>query len=192
MKLYIAGVLFIISMSLQAQEIKIHLQNGTIKEKSAKEQLEKIVKQYSDKISEWLFTNDIEIDENVVPFSHPVLTLNCNYLDNDLKQLANLLHEQFHWYEVSKPDQREKAICDFKMLFPQVPTGGREGARDNYSSYLHLIVCDLELQAMTKVTGEEKARQILSEWTHYTWIYDKVLNDKRIREINVKNHFIVH
>lgn len=38
--------------------------------------------------------------------------------------------------------------------------------------------------------GEEPARQLLAGWTHYTWIYDKVLTGERIREINSKNGFV--
>ena len=187
MKYKILITFITVSINLQAQGIEISLKNGTDQEKKGKEQLERIVAQYH----EWIFTTKVEIDENAIPFSHPVLTLNCNDLDNDVKQLSNFLHEQFHWLEESMPTQREKTINDFKTLFPEVPVGGRSGARSSYSTYLHLIVCDLEFQSMTKVVGEEKARQILSEWTHYTWIYDKVLHDNRIREINAKNGFLV-
>ena len=97
----------------------------------------------------------------------------------------------FHWLEESMPAQREKPINDYKSLFPEVPVGGRTGVRSIYSTYLHLIVCDLEFQSMTQVVGEERARQILSEWTHYTWIYDKVLHDGSIKAINGKNGFLI-
>lgn len=191
MKYKILITFITVSINLQAQEIEISLKNGTDQEKKGKEQLERIVEQYHDTIKKWIFTTKVEIDENTIPFSHPVLTLNCNDLDNDVKQLSTFLHEQFHWLEESVPAQREKTIQDFKALFPEVPVGGRTGARSSYSTYLHLIVCDLEFQSMTQVVGEEKARQILSEWTHYTWIYDKVLHDGRIREISVKNGFLI-
>jgi hypothetical protein len=191
MKHYFLITLISISISLQGQEIEISLKKGTDKESKGKEQLERIIGQYKDKIKKWFFTTKIEIDEMTIPFSHPILTLNSNYLENDLKQLSNFLHEEFHWLEESMPTQKDKAINDFKILFPEAPVGGNSGARDIYSTYLHLIVCDLELQAMTVVVGEKIARQILSEWTHYTWIYDKILHDKRIRQINTKNDFVI-
>jgi hypothetical protein len=191
MRYFIWPILITISTTLHAQKIEVGMKNGTYREKKGKEQIERIVNQYQDRIEKWIFTNKIVIDENVIPFSHPVLTLNCNYLDNDLKQLANFLHEEFHWFEEERDTQKEKAINEFKIIFPEVPVKGKTGARNNYSTYLHLIVCDLEFQAMTEVAGAEKARQLLKEWTHYTWIYDKVLNDGRIREINTKNGFVI-
>ena len=48
---------------------------------------------------------------------------------------------------------------------------------------MHLIVCDLELQAMTQLIGEERARTLLAGTSFYQWIYGKVLNDPRVREV---------
>jgi hypothetical protein len=146
---------------------------------------------YGSEIQPFLFTRKVEIDCNVIPFSHPVLTLNCNYLENDEKQLSNFLREHLHWFVVTRARWLERAIKDFRDCFPQVPVGGKKGARDVYSTYLHLIVCDLELLALTQVLGKEGAREIVSQWTHYTWIYDKVLHDKRIEAINIKHGFVV-
>lgn len=184
-------VFSLISLGCSAQGLTIDLKNGEDAEKQGREQLERISKTYGSGIGSWLFTKKVIIDKNAIPFSHPVLTLNCRYLNDDLKQLSTFLHEQFHWLEESRDVQKEKAIAEFKAMFTSVPVKGREGARDEYSTYLHLIVCDLEFQAMTKVVGEQKAKQIMSEWTHYTWIYDKVLNDQRIRRVNVANGFVV-
>ena len=170
--------------------MEIKVKNGDKKEIEGKQQLERILKIYGSKIDKWLFTKEIIIDKNVIPFSHPVLTLNCDYLENNPKQLSNFLHEQFHWYVESMPMQEKNAINEFKQIFPVVPVKGNEGARDEYSSYLHLIVCDLEFQALTKVIGEKPARELLAEWNHYTWIYKTVFEDKRVREINVKNGFV--
>jgi hypothetical protein len=191
MKYLLATILVTISLTLCAQNIEIGLKNGSEKELKAKEQLQRIIKTYKSDINTWIYTTKVEIDENTIPFSHPILTLNCNYLDDDLKQLSNFLHEQFHWLEEAKKELREKAISEFIQTYTDVPVKGREGARNEYSTYLHLIVCDLEFQAMTEVVGEQKARQILSDWNHYRWIYNKVLNDKRIREINTKYGFTI-
>ena len=117
--------------------------------------------------------------------------MNCNYLDNDLKQLSNFLHEQFHWFVESKDVEKENAIKAFKQAFPQVPVKGGLGVRDGYSTYLYLIVCDLEFQAMTKLIGENAAKQLLTEWTHYTWTYRTVLDNKQVRGINIKYGFII-
>lgn len=85
-----------------------------------------------------------------------------------------------------KRKEIEDAIKEFKTLFPEVPEGGGKGARDTYSTYLHLIACYLELEAMTVIAGKPEATRILREWRHYTWIYDKVLNDPAVRKVNQK------
>ena len=41
---------------------------------------------------------------------------------------------------------------------------GGEGARDEFSTYLHLIVCYLEFSAMKELLGEPKAREIMARW----------------------------
>jgi len=44
---------------------------------------------------------------------------------------------------------------------------------------------------MIRLVGEEQARQLLSEKTHYTWIYERVLEDgEAIGEI-LKRHGLV-
>ncbi len=191
MKYYLISCLLIFSISVKGQHFEINYKTADDKEKEGKEQLERIIKTYENKINKWCFTKKINIDKNAIPFSHPVLTLNCNYLNNDLKQLSNFLHEQFHWFVVAMPEQEKKAAIEFLQLFPDVPVKGKEGAKDEYSTYLHLIVCDLELQAMASIIGEVSARQLLTEWTHYTWIYNKVLHDSRVRAVNIKNGFVI-
>lgn len=191
MKSILTIALVLISMLAVGQNLEISMKNGDTRELEGKSQMERIIKSYDKEIRNWLFTKKVLIDKNVIPFSHPILTLNCNYLHNDLKQLANFLHEQFHWFVESKGADEEKAIKAFKEAFPQVPVKGELGARDEYSTYLHLIVCDLEFQAMTKLIGENQARQLLAEWQHYKWIYNVVLDNKQVREINKQYGFII-
>lgn len=191
MKSILTTVLTLTSLLAAAQNFEIILKNGDSKELEGKSQMERIIKNYDKEIRNWLFTKKVFIDKNVIPSSHPILTLNCNYLDNDLKQLSNFLHEQFHWFVESKKTEEEKVIKAFKQAFPQVPVKRGLGAQNEYSTYLHLIVCDLEFQAMTKLIGENSARQLLTEWTHYKWIYKTVLDNKQVREINIQYGFIV-
>ena len=45
---------------------------------------------------------------------------------------------------------------------------------------------------MIRQVGEERARKILSEKTHYTWIYERVLEDgEAIGEILKRHHLII-
>ena len=119
----------------------------------------------------------------------PVLTL-TGPEDDDDAQLAVFLHEQLHWYVMRDQQRLGKTIAAFRQLFPEVPSG-RAGARDEQSTYLHLVVCDLELQAMTRLVGEEKARAVIEGWSHYTWIYEQVLANPEVRRINQRLGMLV-
>lgn len=43
----------------------------------------------------------------------------------------------------------------------------------------------------TLVVGEQRAREILSANQHYTWIYDRVLNDPKVRDIVTAHGFLL-
>lgn len=91
-----------------------------------------------------------------------------------------------HWYitdRVSK-EVTDSAIEELERLFPEAPGEPPEGARDRRSTYLHLIICCLELDALSQIIGVETARRTLGSWKHYTWVYANVLADAdRIRDI---------
>lgn len=162
--------------------VKIGTAHSSSKELAAKAQLERIINSYS--IAKWMFTDTVTIDETAIPHSHPTLTLNTRYLEDDAAQLATLLHEQFHWMLAGYPKQLEVAMQRFESIYPDMPENLPEGSRGKNSGYLHLVVCYLELEAMKSIVGNTKARRVLQSWKHYTWIYDKVLNDPRIATVN--------
>jgi hypothetical protein len=86
--------------------------------------------------------------------------------------------KQFHWWASGNNDAATRqAIAELRAMFPKVPAGAPEGAVDENSSYLHLLVCYLEYRAMRELLGEFKSRQIMEFWAtdHYTWIYKTVL-----------------
>jgi hypothetical protein len=58
--------------------IEIRLVSGTDQEQAAKKQLERVLATWD--LSRWLFTRIIEIQSGVIPHSHPVLTVNTQYL----------------------------------------------------------------------------------------------------------------
>ena len=91
----------------------------------------------------------------------------------------------------ARPEERASAIGAFQVLYPDAPSTGPEGARDRQSSYLHLIVCDTEYQALTILVGEAAARRVLEAKPYYTWIYARVLRDPAVRATNVRYGFVV-
>jgi hypothetical protein len=174
----------------QTSDITIELKNGTQAESAARDQLRRLLKTYD--LTPWLYTRSVMIDERSAPHSHPVLTVHTAYPDRDDALLATFLHEQMHWRVDERNDEKAKsAMAEFLQLFPEAPgrTGG--GARDQASTLLHLIVCDLELSVMTRLVGETRARAVLRSYTHYPWVYERVLSDPRIRAVNTKWGWVI-
>ena len=171
-------VLSVIRVSYGQAIVQIEVMKGTRDEVQTKEQLQRLLKAYD--LSRWIFTKSVLIDESVIPHSHPILTLHTRHLKDDALLLSTFIHEQAHWNITQRPGSRQ-AIDELRTLFPKVPVVGREGAQNEQSTYLHLLVCYLEYRGVEAVLGERKARQVTEFWStdHYTWIYRTVLERKR-------------
>lgn len=166
----------------------ITLERDSERERATAEQLRRTLQEYD--VGRWVYTRRIHIDERSIPHSHPVLTVHTRHLGAEHGLLATFVHEQFHWLEEGNEHFRD-AMSTFAEAYPDAPAGGPEGARDLASTYRHLLVCDLEFQAMTKLVGERRARGILAANRHYTWIYDRVLHDPMVREIVTAHGFLL-
>jgi len=133
-------------------------------------------------LAPWIFTSEIVIAQDVVPHSHPTLTLST-WNRGDF-QLASLLHEQLHWF-CAEHDERVRTVIDeqLRVRYPRVPVGRPDGARDEFSTYLHLIVCTQELAAMRRLVGRERADRVTRgaiEAGRYAWIYQTVVRDHAV------------
>ena len=161
--------------------LDITLKHGTPDEAGTRDQLRRLLAAYD--VSPWIYTTSIVVDERAIPFSHPVLTLHTRHTKDDDLLLSTFVHEQFHWFLAERREPTELAIADLRKLFPTVPSGGTAGARDEYSTYLHLLVCYLEQQADIRLLGELRTKHVMDFWAtdHYTWVYQTVIG--RSREI---------
>ena len=74
---------------------------------------------------------------------------------------------------MAHPEQTAKAIAELRRAYRDVPVGGLDGASDEESSYLHIIVCYAEYQKMKALVGEDRARHLMEFWAndHYRKIY---------------------
>jgi hypothetical protein len=171
--------LFFINASYAQSSIDIALKHGSKEEEQTKVQLQRLLKTYD--LARWIFTRAVLIDEESIPHSHPVLTLSTRHLRDDELLLSTFVHEQIHWFLVQNHKNTEEAKRELRSLFPKVPVSRPEGARDEESTYLHLIVVYLEYRAAREILGELKARQVMEFWArdHYTWIYKTVLERPR-------------
>ena len=178
---------------INSQQLDIILKNNDQREQLTKQQLQRLLASHD--VSKWIFTRKIIIESgfNVIPHSHPVLTLSTRHLKDDELLLSTFVHEQLHWYLGKKPKETEEAYKELRTRFPKVPVGFPEGGRDEESTYKHILVCHLEYQAIKGLLGELKARQVMEFWAtdHYIWIYKTVL--ERDREIGslMRKHKLV-
>ena len=163
------------------EKLNISLAHGSPAEQQTKDQLQRLLSVYD--LSKWIFTRSIIIDEKAIPHSHPILTLHTRHLKDDDLLLSALIHEQLHWFLVQKDKETNEAIKELRVVFPKVPAGFPEGAEDEESTYLHLLVNYLEYRAIRELLGELRAKQVMDFWAtdHYKWVYKTVL--ERTRDI---------
>lgn len=140
-------------------------------------------------LTPFFFTRKIQIESRVIPHSHPILTLNTRHAQNPHKLLSVFLHEELHWWFEKNPEATEKAKADLKKAFPKAP---QTGTRGSDSTYLHLLVCYLEMRALGHYIGVKEAKELVSEIMSkdkiYPWIYKEILKNPKIFHEVVNKH----
>jgi hypothetical protein len=171
-------------------QFEITLKHNDQWERQTEQQLRRILSAYD--ASNWIFTRKIIIESgfNVIPHSHPVLTLHTRHLKDDELLLSTFVHEQLHWYLEEKPKETDEACKELRSVFPKAPVGSPEGGHDEESTYLHILICYLEYQAIKGLLGELKAKQVMNFWAtdHYRWIYKTVLEREREIDSLMRKH----
>lgn len=98
------------------------------------------------------YAKKVRIAPTEIPHSHPTITLNT-WIRDDLTLLSTYLHEQMHWYVTwyshAFAPQWQELFRQLRARYPAVPVGGADGAQDEFSTYLHLIVNWLEIEAVS-------------------------------------------
>ena len=171
-----------------SEGLRIRLKHGTAAEARMRTALQALTNRYP--LTEWIFTDTVEVDEDAWPHSHPVLTLNTANAGDELMALAEFIHEQLHWFEEAHQDDRDRAVAETLLHYPTVPSARPEGAGDEASTRLHLIVCHLEHQALKALIGAAAARQTILALAahHYGWVYRTVLADEHKIGVIVRSH----
>jgi len=149
--------------------------------------LESIISKY--KIDKYIYTKTVVLEDSMIPHSHPILTINtADTTDENL--ISTFLHEQMHWFILSKNEQTKKVVTELKKEFPNAKINFPDGSGDEQSTYEHLIVCYYEYQALKELCGQEKADKVMTylKGRLYKWIYTTMLeNEGKIKQILV-NH----
>jgi len=145
------------SQETDSHVVWIGLANGLEAEAIMAAELRALLRTHE--VEPWILTKKILIDKKQIPHSHPILTIHTRHIGEELELLSTFVHEQLHWLE-DEPwlPAFQAAMAEYEKLFPTVPSSADGGARDNQSTYRHLLICDMELQAMTTLVGRRHER----------------------------------
>jgi hypothetical protein len=131
-------------------------------------------------LSPYEYARQVRIAPEEIPHSHPLLTLNTR-IREEAALLSTYLHEQMHWYVTWYSHTRYsgwKAVWAALLThYPKVPESFPEGAHTIQSSYLHLVVNWLEIEASAQFLGRPKAVEIAEKNFVYSGLYRIVLAD---------------
>lgn len=157
------------SAAASTPKLEIDLAHNSPAEAQTRANLITLAEHYD--LSPWTWTTHILIEQYAIPHSDPVLTLNTRH--DGLVLLSSYVHEQLHRFEDLHPAAMDAAIAEFEKMYPGLPVGGLDGGKDERSTYLHIITCYSELQAMKRLVGPEQATAAVSQigQDHYRAIY---------------------
>lgn len=128
------------------------------------------------------FTHHVRIVPAGPTYSHPILTLGTRFTETEDLLLSTYLHEQMHWYLwlLGGPDHDPVApfFDELVRRYPQAPIWLPEGARSYEQTYMHLVVCWLEIEATAELIGRTRANRMADTTFGYRWIYRTVIADR--------------
>src|SRR5438093_9943212 len=114
-----------------SEPLRVELRNGTPAEERTRAALVRLTSTHA--LEPWMWTHDVLVEERTRPHSHPVLTLNTQYEQDERLLLAEFVHEQLHWFEETHAEQRDRAVERTVELYPSVPIDPPEGSGDETS-----------------------------------------------------------
>ena len=162
---------------------------NTESERETKNRLLSLLREHQE-LEKWTFSEEVVIRDDGLSHSYPQLTLATNHLLkwNDEEFISVFVHENLHCFLSQNQPQFFAAVKELRLQFPKVPVGRTEGgARDEESTYIHLIVGYWEYVAMTQIFGRDSASHTLRSHTFYKGIYKIVLEETdALRNIMVK------
>ncbi len=145
-------------------------------------------------LSRFEYTRLVQIVPAGPTHSHPILTLGTRFTETEDLLLATYLHEQMHWYLwlLGGPDHDPVAPFYDELVrrYPKAPIKLPEGARNYEQTYLHLVVCWLEVAAVTELIGRERAEALCDTQWGYRWIYRTVVQDREPLGALLREHGI--
>ncbi|WP_417457036.1 hypothetical protein [Kordiimonas sp.] len=167
-------MIIMINVSATAAELLITTENNHEREYRTGAVIQEFTESHD--VSKWMFTSKLHVDIRAIPHSHPVLTLHTRHLEKPYLLYSTFIHEQIHWHLDANHDADMAARADLAKLLGPAKVGYPYGSPDESATYLHVLVCYLEIDAMKQIFGNKKADELLNYWKtdHYTWVYEQV------------------
>ena len=184
-------------VSCASKEVEVHSSGLIVKEINpnkftamTKQNILNLAQVYE--LSPFLYSKDVHVQSQVTPHSHPVITLSTRHAEQPKKILSTLLHEELHWWLETNKLQTETAIKELAKMYPKAPIAGKSTRRE---TYVHLMVCYLELKALSFYLGDKEAKNIITSLMRkdkiYPWAYYQVLyKDYAIRQVIRRNKLL--
>jgi hypothetical protein len=168
--------------------LNVTTHSNTPDELAIKDQLAEILDRTD--TSRYWFTRDVVIEQGALPHSHPVLTLGTRAYTDENLLLADFVHEQLHWHLVDREDDMHAAVADVRSMYDDVPVGHPDGGHDEFSTYLHLVLCPLEHVVLVDLVGADAAEAVRRFWQsdHYRWVYRTVESDWERLLVVIQRH----
>lgn len=110
------------------------------------------------------FTDEVVVEKEAIPHSHPVLTLNTRDTDERLL-LKKLVHEQFHWYAQEHPNYHA-CIAYLKTKYENDGEHNKSGKHPD-SYWEHIIVCFNTRACLRRILPDEDIAWIYEQWQPY-------------------------
>ena len=175
----IACLYLALSLFAATPAVDIQLHSGDAREQKGKDLILEFLDRYD--LEKYIFTNKVIIQSKAIPHSHPVLTLNTRHIHDPDRYFSTFIHEQLHWYfSGANSDKTKMFVEEIKKHFPDIPNSDKGGAKNEFSTYLHLGVCYYEYMALKQYLGEQRARHLFETSDVYTWINKQVLDKGQI------------
>lgn len=156
--------------------------NGTESERQMEKMLLVLFDHYG--LEQWLYTEQVNLEDGVIPHSHPALTLTpktqrTDYGADPERLLAVYIHEQLHWFLMLEDPSRdrERLHAELRGRYPNLPVGFPDGCRSEFSNYVHVMVNFFEYEGLRDLLGNDWARAIIEQHPGYRAIYKIVLRD---------------
>lgn len=106
----------------------------------------------------------------------------CGVAHSPVVAACPYLHEQLHWLSVAWWGEPRliAAHREIAARYPDLPPCENGGAADARSTLRHLLLCTLEVDALTALIGADRAQKAVTDLIEagvYPWVYQTVRRD---------------